>query len=470
MTPYLPFLTIAESSRLIARKELSPVELTEAVLARIAAVDDTLCTFVTVTADHARAAARQAEAEIMRQGPRGPMHGIPYALKDVFETAGVRTTGQSRLFADYIPTSDSTVQQRLQVAGGILLGKNTTWELAVGGPSWDGVAPPSHNPWNRNHHPSGSSSGSAAAVAAGLCPAAMGTDTDGSIRMPAAACGVVGVKPTYGRVSRRGVLPNSFSHDHAGPLAWTVEDAAILLNVVAGYDHADPASADEPVPDFRATLGGGVEGLTIGVPYRWFEEEARASPEVRDAFEAALGVFRSMGASTRPILLPTLAEYDDPKKLIAIVELFSAYETALRTAPELLGSSFRCHAIAGALIRGEDYVQAMRMRGMMAAAMQGAFRTVDLIMLPTAEPAGKLEPTPSSLQIQFRNWTVPFNVGGNPALSVCSGFASNGLPLSLQIAGRLFDEATVLRAGHAYEQATPWRKRRPVLGRASAEH
>jgi aspartyl-tRNA(Asn)/glutamyl-tRNA(Gln) amidotransferase subunit A len=464
MPSELSFLTIAEASRLIARGELSPVDLVEASLARIDAIDDRLCSFVTVTADKARSEARKAEAEIMRQGPRGPMHGIPYGLKDVFETAGVRTTGQSRLLADNIPTRDSSAQQRLHAAGGILLGKNTTWEFAIGGPSWDVVAPPAHNPWNLDHHPFGSSSGSAAAVAAGICPAAMGTDTGGSIRMPAAVCGIAGIKPTYGRVSRRGVLPNSFSNDHAGPLARTVEDAAILLNVVAGYDKGDPASVDEPVPDFSAVLTRDVDGLTVGVPYRWFEEEAPASKEVRSAFDVALGVFQSMGAKIRPIELPSLAEFDDPKKIIAMVELFSIYETALRTTPELLGSSFRFRVIGGALIRGEDFVQAMRMRTITASALQRVFKSVDLIMLPTAEPAGKLEPTPNSWQILFRNWTVPFNVGGNPALSVCSGFSSNGLPLSLQIAGRLFDEATVLRAGHAYEQATAWHKRRPVLG------
>jgi aspartyl-tRNA(Asn)/glutamyl-tRNA(Gln) amidotransferase subunit A len=456
-------LTIAEASRLIARKEVSPVDLVDASLARIDAIDDRLCSFVTVTADRARAEARTAEADIMRDGSRGPMHGIPYCLKDVFETEGVRTTGQSRLLANNIPTRDSSAQERLHAAGGVLLGKNTTWEFAIGGPSWDVVGPPAHNPWNLDHHPFGSSSGSAAAVAAGICPAAMGTDTGGSIRMPAAACGIAGIKPTYGRVSRRGVLPNSFSNDHAGPLAWTVEDAAILLGIVAGYDKADPASADEPVPDFRAALTGTVDDLTIGIPYRWFEEEAPASAEVRRAFDAALGVFRSLGARIRPIELPTLAEFDDPKKIMAMVELFSIYETALRETPELLGSSFRFRVIGGALIRGEDFVQAMRMRTMMASAMQRAFQSVDLMMLPTTEPAGKLEATPNSWQIKFRNWTVPFNVGGNPALSVCSGFAANGLPLSLQIAGRLFDEATVLRAGHAYERATTWRERRPDL-------
>ena len=266
------FLTIAQAAALIAARKLSPVELTEAYLSRIAALDSQLDSFVTLTPERARAEARSAEAAIMANGPIGPLHGIPYCLKDIFDTAGIRTTAMSKLLADNIPARDSACGEKLAAAGGVLLGKNATWEFAHGGPSWDVLFPPARNPWNRDHSPAGSSSGSGAAVAAGFAPATMGSDTGGSIRGPAAANGIAGLKPTYGLVSRRGVIPNCFSHDHAGPLAWTVEDVAILLQIIAGHDPEDPASANVPVPDYRAALTGDVKGLTIGVPWGWFEE------------------------------------------------------------------------------------------------------------------------------------------------------------------------------------------------------
>src|SRR5712672_1432854 len=292
-----PFITIAEASRRIARRELSPVELTEAYLQRIAAVDDQLMSFVTLTAELARQRARAAEAEIIRGGPRSPLHGIPYCLKDIIETAGIRTTAQSKLLADHVPAKDSAVAAKLAAAGGILLGKTATWEFAHGGPSWDVLFPPARNPWNTDHHPAGSSSGSGAAVAAGLAPATIGSDTGGSIRGPAAACGIAGLKPTYGLVSRRGVLPNCFSQDHAGPLAWTTEDVAILLQIIAGHDPQDPASVDVAIPDYSAALTGSVKGLVIGVPTTWLEKEAPPSAPTMAAFEAALDVFRGLGAS-----------------------------------------------------------------------------------------------------------------------------------------------------------------------------
>lgn len=459
----LPFLTIAEASRQIAERKLSPVELTEAYLARIAALDGQLDSFVTVTAERARAEARQAEAAIMAGVPRGRLHGIPYCLKDIFETAGIRTTAMSKLLADNVPARDSACQEKLAAAGGVLLGKNATWEFAHGGPSWDILFPPARNPWDRTCSPAGSSSGSAAAIAAGFAPATLGSDTGGSIRGPAAACGIAGLKPTYGLVSRRGVLPNCFSHDHAGPLAWTTEDVAILLQAIAGHDPQDPASADVPIPDYTAALAGGVEGLSIGVPAGWLEDEVPLTAPTRAAFEAALEVFRGLGASVRPVTLPPLQQFDDCKKTIAIAELFTIHGKDLRTRPELFGASLRYRIVAGGLVRAEEYILAMRLRADLARSLQSVLSTVDLLMLPTGEPAGKLEPVPPSTLFTRPSLTTPFNVGGNPALSVCSGFTEAGLPFSLQIVGRLFDDATVLRAGDAYEKATPWRDRRPVL-------
>lgn len=459
----LPFLTIAEASRLIAERKLSAVELTEAYLARITALDNQLDSFVTLTAERARAEAKQAEAAIMAGGPRGRLHGIPYCLKDIFDTAGIRTTAMSKLLANNVPARDSACGEKLAAAGGILLGKNATWEFAHGGPSWDILFPPARNPWNRTCSPAGSSSGSAAAVAAGFSPATLGSDTGGSIRGPAAACGIAGLKPTYGLVSRRGVIPNCFSHDHAGPLAWTAEDVAILLQVIAGHDREDPASADVPIPDYSAALTGDVKGLVIGVPTRWLEDEMPLSAPTRAAFEAALEVFRGLGASVHPVTLPPLQQFDDCKKTIAVAELFTIHGKDLRTRPEMFGASLRYRIIAGGLVRAEEYILAMRLRTDLARSLQSVLSTVDLLMLPTSEPAGKLEPVPPSSLFTRPSLTTPFNVGGNPALSVCSGFNEAGLPFSLQIVGRLFDDATVLRAGDAYEKATPWRDRRPVL-------
>lgn len=459
----LAFLSITEAARLIATRQLSPVELTEAYLTRIEALDHLLDSFVTLTAERARAEAKAAEATIMASGPISRMHGIPYCLKDIYETAGIRTTAMSKLLADNVPTRDSFCQEKLVAAGGVLLGKNATWEFAHGGPSWDILFPPARNPWNRAYSPAGSSSGSATAVAAGFAPATLGSDTGGSIRGPAAACGISGLKPTYGLVSRRGVIPNCFSHDHAGPLAWTSEDLAILMQIISGHDPEDPGSANVPVPDFTAALTGDVKGIVIGVPVSWLEEDDPPKPATKAAFDAALEVFRGLGCSVRPVKLPPLRQFDDAKKTIAVAELFTIHAKDLRSRPEMFGASLRYRIIAGGLVRAEEYINAMRMRTDLARAMQGVMETVDVVMLPTSEPAGKLEPVPPSSLFTRSSFTTPFNVGGNPALSVCCGFAENGMPFSLQIAGQLFDDATVLRVGDAYEKATPWRNQRPFL-------
>ncbi len=458
----LHFLTISQAAAPIAARKLSPVELTEACLSRIAALDSQLDSFVTLTPDRARAEARSAEAAIMANGPLGPLHGIPYCLKDIFDTAGIRTTAMSKLLADNVPARDSACGEKLTAAGGVLLGKNATWEFAHGGPSWDVLFPPARNPWNRDHSPAGSSSGSGAAVAAGFAPATMGSDTGGSIRGPAAANGIAGLKPTYGLVSRRGVIPNCFSHDHAGPLAWTTEDVAILLQIIAGHDPEDPASANVPIPDYRAALTGDVRGLTIGVPWGWFEELPLSAATAK-AFDETLGVFKSLGAEIRPVSLPPLKDYDNAKKVIAVAELFAIHAQDLRARPELFGASLRYRIIAGGLVRAEEYILAMRARVDLARAMQTVMATVDLMMLPTQEPAAKLEPVPPESLFTKTSFTTPFNVGGNPALALCNGYAENGLPFSLQIVGKLFDDATVLRAGDAYERVTPWRAKRPAL-------
>jgi aspartyl-tRNA(Asn)/glutamyl-tRNA(Gln) amidotransferase subunit A len=461
----LRFLTIVEAAALIAARKLSPIELLEFHLARIAALDGQLNSFVAVTSERARRDAREAESEVMTTGPRGPLHGIPYGLKDIFDVVGVRTTAQSQVLADNVPVEDSACAAKLKAAGAILLGKNATWEFAHGGPSWDVLFPPARNPWNTDHSPAGSSSGSAVAVAAGLVPMSLGTDTGGSIRSPAAACGVAGLKPTYGRVSRRGIVPNCFSHDHAGPLAWTSRDLALILTVIAGHDPRDPSSAAREVPDYVAALTGKVEGLTIGVPWRWLEDELPPSAATRAAFDATLATFRGLGAEIREIALPPVLDYHATMKVIAVSELFAIHGPDLRSRPELFGESLRYRIIGGGLVRAEEYLLAVRARTDLARATQAAMANVDVIMLPTSEPAERLQPEHPASTFTHPSYTSPFSVAGNPALSVCSGFDEAGLPFSLQIVGKLFDEATVLRAGDAYERVTPWRQRRPELAR-----
>ena len=458
------FLSLAEASRLIAGKALSPLELTRAYLDRIERLNGTLHAYVRVLHDEALAAARIAEAGIAAGNRRGPLHGIPIGLKDIYDTAGIATEGGSRSCLGRIPGEDAATVRLLKQAGAVVLGKLTTWEFAIGGPAFDTPFPPARNPWNIDHDPAGSSSGSGAAVAAGLCAMAMGSDTGGSIRWPAAWCGLAGLKPTYGRVSRAGIMPLSFSLDHAGPLCWTAEDAALVLQAIAGHDPGDPASADRPVPDYAAALAGDLRGVRLGVARAMFERDCVASEATLAAFERSLTVMRELGATITDIELPPLALYNAAAFLIARGEGFAIHEKALRERPQDYGALARDRLTIGAYVRASDMVQAMRRRLMLAEATNAAMREVDAILLPTApDPAPPLGQLAPYFGTQRPAYMRPFNLTGQPALSLCNGFDEAGLPLSLQIVGRAFDEATVLRVGHAYERATPWRQRRPAL-------
>ncbi|MBV8089541.1 MAG: amidase [Alphaproteobacteria bacterium] len=458
------FLSVAEAAALIAAKRLSPVELTRAYLDRIERLNGTLHAYVRVLPDEALAAARAAEAEIAAGHNRGPLHGIPIGLKDIYDTAGVATEGGSKLCLGRVPAGDATTVRLLKHAGVILLGKLTTWEFAIGGTAFDTPFPPARNPWNPERDPAGSSSGSGAAVAAGLCAMAMGSDTGGSIRWPAAWCGLAGFKPTYGRVSRAGIMPLSFSLDHAGLLAWIVEDAAIVLQAIARHDPRDPASADRPVPDYRASLASSLKGLRLGVARAMFERDCLASSAMGKAFEAAVEVLRGLGAAIGEIKLPPLALYNATASLITRSEGFAIHEKTLRERPQDYGALARDRLTIGAYIRASDMVQAMRRRLMLVEATNAAMEGIDAILLPTCpDPApllGELGPYFDNRRPMYMR---PFNLTGQPALSLCNGFDEGGLPLSLQIIGRHFDEATVLRIGHAYEHATSWRQRRPPL-------
>jgi aspartyl-tRNA(Asn)/glutamyl-tRNA(Gln) amidotransferase subunit A len=460
----LHWLTIADMARLIERRQISPVELSEALLARIDALDPQINAFLLPTPEKAREQALAAEREIMAGRYRGPLHGIPFALKDIYCTAGIRTTGHSRICADYVPDEDATTVARLYQAGAVLLGKLATHEFAHGGPSFDLPWPPARNPWNRAHFTGGSSSGAGAAVAAGFVPGALGSDTGGSIRGPAALCGIVGLKPTYGLVSRAGVYANSFTFDHAGPMTWTVEDCAILLQALAGHDPKDPASAARAIPDYRAALTGDVRGLRIGVLRHLYEEDLTVTPEVHAALEQAYAVFRALGATLAEARIRPAADYYAVKITIAESELYAVHEHALRTRPHLFGADFLGRVLPAILYTSSDYVQAQRERRRMLAEMTPIYAKYDVLLAPTAPgPAPLLDAWRTIRFWQNASLTTPFNVTGGPALAQCMGFTQAGLPLSLQIVGRPFDEVTVLRAADAYEKATAWRKRRPVL-------
>jgi aspartyl-tRNA(Asn)/glutamyl-tRNA(Gln) amidotransferase subunit A len=460
----LHWLTIAQAACLFEKRQLSPVELTDALLARIEALDPQINAFLLPTPDKARAQARTAEREIMAGNYRGLLHGVPFGLKDIYCTAGIRTTSHSRICTDYVPTEDATTVTRLYQAGGILVGKLATHEFAHGGPSFDLAWPPARNPWNREHFTGGSSSGAGAAIAAGFVPGAMGSDTGGSIRGPAALCGIVGLKPTYGLVSRAGVYANSFTFDHAGPMTWTVEDCAIMLQALAGHDPKDPASADCAIPDYRAALTGDIRGLRIGILRHLYEEDLTVAPEVRAALDEAYAVFRSLGARVEEARIRPAADYYAVKITIAESEQYAIHEEELRTRTNEFGADFLGRALPAILYSSADYVQAQRERRTMLAEMAPVYAKYDVLLTPAAAgPAPRLDAWRTIRFWQHASLTTPFNVTGGPALAQCMGFTAAGLPLSLQIVGRPFDEAAVLRAAHAYEKATGWRQRRPVL-------
>ena len=456
-------LSIAELASLIAARKVSPVELTEALIQRVERFDSQTRAFITPTFDLARRQARAAEAEIAGGKYRGPLHGIPFGLKDIYDTKGILTSGHSRVFIDRIPAEDATTTSRLYDAGAVLLGKLATHEMAHAGPSFDLPWPPARNPWNLARFTGGSSSGSGAAVAAGMVPMALGSDTGGSIRGPASLCGVVGLMPTFGLVSRAGVITNSYTFDHCGPLARTVEDCALTLEALAGYDPKDAGSLSRPIPRYRRALDQDLRGLKIGILRHHWEQDLPASDDVRRAMDAALDVLRRLGAELEECRVRPLASYFDVKIIIAESEIFSVHQKNLVARPKDFGADFRSRALPSVLFTASDYVQATREHRRMMAEMAPLYGRFDAFVTAGMGEAPLIADYRSVSFWQRSSLLTAWNVTSQPVLMLPNGFGGNGLPLGMQILGRPFGEETILRVGHAYERATAWHTRRPTL-------
>ncbi|MEJ0018634.1 MAG: amidase [Acetobacteraceae bacterium] len=464
-----PILTIAEAAKLIAAKKLSPVELAKDCIARMEALDDTLHAFILPTQDRALSDARAAETRMMAGALKGPLDGIPIGHKDIYCTAGIRTTGHSKQLQDNVPAKDAFTVAKWAEAGTVMMGKLATHEFAMGGPSFDLPWPPPRNPWNPEHFTGGSSSGTGAAVASGMVLGGSGSDTGGSIRNPAALCGLAGIKPTYGRVSRAGVLPLSQSMDHAGPLAWTVEDCAILLQAMAGYDPADPACADKPVPDYVSDIGKGVKGLRIGVVRHFFEKDNPVSPATRAGIDHALDVFEHLGAEISDVTLSPMADYHACGWLIIAAEAFAVHEPWLKTKFNDYGELLRDRLALGGFVRGSDYVQALRRRRLLCEELKTAMASYDILVSasqPTEAP--KITEVGRWATIEKPSLSIPFNLTGYPAMSVCTGFGAGGLPVAIQLIAKPFAEQMLFQTAHAYEMAIGNRKRRPMMELAKA--
>ena len=457
-------LTLTEAAALVRDKRLSPVEYLRALRARAAALEPKLNAFIRPLWDEAEAAAREAEAEIARSGPRSPLHGLPVGLKDIIDLAGHPTTCHSKILLDNVKQEDAAVVARLRAAGAVFPGKLATHEFAIGGPTFELPFPPARNPWNPAHHPGGSSSGSGAAVAARMLPAALGTDTGGSVRNPATQCGIVGMKPTYGLVSRRGVFPLSFTLDHVGPMTRTVADNALLLNAMAGYDPLDPGSVERPAEDYTRDLGGGLKGLRIGFVRHFHETDTPATPEVAAALEEAARLLAREGAVVRDITLPKLGEFAAVNRVILTSEAAAVHEPWLRERPGDYAPLTLRRLLPGMFVGGVDYVQAQRRRRELVAAVEAAFREVDLLLCASSmDPASRIDDEAETERTYPRQARTPFNVTGHPAISVMCGLSTGGLPIGMQFVGPSWSEALLYRAAAGYERAAGWVERRPAL-------
>jgi aspartyl-tRNA(Asn)/glutamyl-tRNA(Gln) amidotransferase subunit A len=478
--------TIHELSAAFTKGAASPLAVTEAYLARIGALDAKVGAYLTVTRDEAVAAARASEARYRAGTPLSPLDGAPIALKDVFCTRGVRTTCGSKILESFVPPYDATMVERLRAAGAVILGKTNMDEFAMGSSTEHSAFQVTRNPWDLTRVPGGSSGGSAAAVAGGLAAGAFGTDTGGSVRQPAAFCGVVGLKPTYGRVSRYGLIAFASSLDHVAPFALDIVDTALLLGAVAGHDPLDATSVEVPVPDYAAALAGGVKGLKVGVPDEYFG--AGLDPEIEGAVRAAIDVLRDLGAAIERVSLPTtgygvatyyivapaeassnLARYDGVKYGLRVPGK-DLIDMVSRTRAAGFGAEVKRRIMLGTYALSTGYYdayygQAQKVRTLVRREFEAAFARVDLLAAPTTPGVAFKHGDKADPLAMYMNdvYTIPASMTGLPAVSVPCGFNASGLPIGLQLIGRALDEATLLRAAHAYEQATPWRQRRPDL-------
>jgi aspartyl-tRNA(Asn)/glutamyl-tRNA(Gln) amidotransferase subunit A len=468
-TSELCYTSLRGLATLIQRQEVSPVEATRAVLDRVEKFDRQLNSFITVLGDEALAQARAVEQEIRDGRYRGPLHGIPIAVKDLCYTKGTRTTAGSKILADFIPAYDATAVARLREAGAILIGKLNMHEFARGATNATSLIGACTNPWDTLRVPGGSSSGSAAAVAAGLCFGALGTDTGGSIRIPAALCGIVGLKPTYGRVSRYGVFPLSWSLDHVGPMTRTVMDAALILQVIAGYDRRDHTTRTAVVPDYSAALTRDIQGARLGIPKEFYFEQL--DPAVGDSVRGAIQTLERAGAQVEEVSLPLSKYAAATGRLISLAESAEIHEKFLKTCSADYSPDVRAGFLAGQLILGKHYLRAQRLRSLIRHEMAEALRRIDVLVTPTVpisapkigRTTGTIGQETIDVMAALSRLTRPANLTGFPAISVPCGFTPEGLPIGLQLTGRPFAESTVLQLAYAYEQETDWHQRRPTF-------
>ncbi|MQG42701.1 MAG: amidase [SAR202 cluster bacterium] len=459
----LPFLTASQLSNLIETKEVSPVEATEAYLDRIEEVDPKLNSYITITGEQAVESARQAEQEIAAGKHRGPLHGVPMAVKDQFNTAGVLTTGGSSILKDNVPSEDATVIAKLKEAGAVMLGKLNMSEFAMAEIYNHPYGTP-RNPWDLERNPGTSSSGSGAATAAFLCSTSLGEDTGGSIRGPANFSGLVGLRPTHGRVSRYGVLGGSWSMDTVGPISRSVEDAAITIQAIAGYDTKDTYSWDVPVPDYRRALTGDIQGIKMGVIQERMDSP-NLDPEFRETVAKAISVIGELGASSEDVSIPLAPNAGALTMSILNVEWANLHRPLFEPNFDELDHNNKIRFLTGSIIPAQAYYKAQKIRAVLRQQILDALEKVDVLILPTGpvtappvESVPGIESKEHSLtglagRISF---TGPFNLAGTPAISVPCGFSAVGMPMGLQIVGKPFDEETVLRVAHAYEQNTDW--------------
>jgi aspartyl-tRNA(Asn)/glutamyl-tRNA(Gln) amidotransferase subunit A len=469
----IPFLSATALGELICHKDVSPREATEAYLERIDAVDGTLHSYITVCRDEALRAAREAEQALARGDCRGPLHGVPFAVKDQFWTKGIRTTGGSRILADFIPNEDATVVARLKAAGAILLGKLNMSEFATGNSVFHPYGTP-HNPWDLERNPGTSSSGSGAATASGLCATSLGEDTGGSIRNPANNCGLVGLRPTWGLVSRYGMLGACWSMDIGGPMSRTVEDCAVTLQAIAGYDPHDPYTANMPVPDYRAGLDAHIRGLRIGVIKEAMDADFLHS-QVKTAVAKAMTDLKELGVAIDEVSIPLLGSAAAVTRAILAVESVSLHHDWLRTRLHQYDYNVQIDFLTGAVTPAQWYYKAQQLRELIRLQVFEALRKVDVLALPASSEPAPLLPRAPGLKSKEearqrmsgrRSFTGVFNLANIPALSVPCGFASvegKDLPMGLQLAGRPFADGLLLKVAHAYEQTSPWHTRRPPI-------